>query len=120
MGFWFFMTLSNLIVPVLMIVVGMVLFKNPPKTINGFYGYRTRRSMENQEIWDFAQVYCGKLWRKVGWIMLPFSIVGMIPAVGRNDDFIGVLGTVIITAECIVMFVSMFFVESALKRKFGN
>lgn len=120
MGFWLFMTLSNLIVPLLMIVVGIVLSKNPPGTINGVYGYRTKRSMENQEAWDFAQVYCGKLWRKIGWMMMPFSIIGMFPVIGKNDDFVGVVGAVIITIQCIIMFVSMFFVERALKNKLNN
>lgn len=120
MGFWFFMTCSNFTVPVLMIVVGKVLIKNPPKTINGIYGYRTKRSRVNQNTWDFAQLYCGKLWWKIGWIMLPFSIIGMLPVIGKNDDFVGIAGAVIITIQCIIMFVSIFFVERALAKKFGK
>lgn len=120
MGFWFFMTCSNFTVPVLMIVVGKVLIKNPPKTINGIYGYRTKRSRVNQNTWDFAQLYCGKLWWKIGWIMLPFSIIGMLPVIGKNDDIVGGAGAVIITIQCIIMFVSIFFVEKALKRKFRD
>lgn len=120
MGFWFFMTSSNFTVPVLMIVVGKVLIKNPPKTINGIYGYRTKRSRVNQNTWDFAQLYCGKLWWKIGWIMLPFSIIGMLPVIGKNDDIVGGAGAVIITIQCIIMFVSIFFVEKALKRKFRD
>lgn len=120
MGFWFFMTCSNFTVPVLMIVVGKVLIKNPPKTINGIYGYRTKRSRVNQNTWDFAQLYCGKLWWKIGWIMLPFSIIGMLPVIGKNDDIVGGAGAVIITIQCIIMFVSIFFVERALAKKFGE
>lgn len=120
MGFWFFMTCSNFTVPVLMIVVGKVLIKNPPKTINGIYGYRTKRSRVNQNTWDFAQLYCGKLWWKIGWIMLPFSIIGMLPVIGKNDDFVGIAGAGIITIQCIIMFVSIFFVERALAKKFSD
>lgn len=120
MGFWFFMTSSNFTVPVLMIVVGKVLIKNPPKTINGIYGYRTKRSRVNQNTWDFAQLYCGKLWWKIGWIMLPFSIIGMLPVIGKNDDIVGGVGAVIITIQCIIMFVSIFFVERALAKKFSD
>lgn len=120
MGFWFFMTCSNFTVPVLMIVVGKVLIKNPPKTINGIYGYRTKRSRVNQNTWDFAQLYCGKLWWKIGWIMLPLSIIGMLPVIGKNDDFVGIAGAVIITIQCIIMFVSIFFVERALAKKFSD
>lgn len=28
--------------------------KKPPKKINGLYGFRTRRTMANQDIWDVA------------------------------------------------------------------
>lgn len=65
----------NLVVPLLMIGVGRMMMKHPPKTINMVFGYRTSRSMKNQEAWDFAQVYCRKLWWKIGWIMLPTLIV---------------------------------------------
>lgn len=120
MGFWIFMTICNFMVPLLMIGVGRMMMKNPPKTINRVFGYRTSRSMKNQEMWDFAQVYCGKLWWKIGWIMLPFSVLGMLPGIGKNDDFVGGLGTVIIIAETLVLFLSLFPVEKALLKKFGD
>lgn len=120
MGFWIFMVISNLIVPFLMFGVGRMMMKHPPKTINMVFGYRTSRSMKNQEAWDFAQVYCGKLWWKIGWIMLPFSIISMFPAVGRDDDFVGLLGAGIITAECTVMMLSTLIVERTLKKRFGK
>ena len=44
-----------LLIPAVMIVVGAVFLKRPPKRVNGFYGYRTQRSMSSQEAWDFAQ-----------------------------------------------------------------
>jgi uncharacterized membrane protein len=38
--------------------------KKPPKKINHLYGYRTRRSMANQDIWDFANKQSAKdFWR---------------------------------------------------------
>ncbi len=117
MGFWVFMTASNLLLPVLMIVIGKVFIKNPPKQINGIYGYRTRRSMKNQAAWDFAHLYCGKLWRKMGWVMLPVSVIVMIPAIGKSDNTVGIVGGVVITAECMVLFWSIFLVERALTKR---
>lgn len=117
MGFWVFMTVSNLILPVLMIVIGKVFVKNPPKTINHIYGYRTRRSMKNQDTWDFAHLYCGKLWWKIGWVMLPLSVVSMLPVVGKRDDIVGGVGGVIVTAECVVLLMTILLVERALKKK---
>ncbi len=120
MGFWIFMTVSNLILPVLMIVLGKVFIKKPPTQINGFYGYRTRRSMKNQAAWDFSHLYCGKLWRKMGWFMLPVSMIVMIPAFGKSDDIVGAVGGVVVTAECMVMLVSILLTEKALAKQFDD
>lgn len=35
-------------------LLSVVFWKFPPKKINSIYGYRTHRSMLNEEIWDFA------------------------------------------------------------------
>lgn len=120
MGFWIFMTMSNLLIPVLMIVIGRVLVKNPPKTINGIYGYRTSMSRKNQATWDFANLYCGKVWWKIGWIMLPLSVIAMLPAVGRNDDIVGGVGAVVRTVECMILFLSLLPVERALRKRFDK
>ena len=51
MWFWFFMTVSNLILPVLMIVLGKAFIKNPLQQINGVYGYQTWKLMKSQAVW---------------------------------------------------------------------
>ncbi len=114
------MTVSNLILPVLMIVLGKVFIKKTPTQINDFYGYRTRRSMKNQAAWDFSHLYCGKLWRKMGWFMLPVSMIVMIPAFGKSDDIVGAVGGVVVTAECMVMLVSILLTEKALAKQFDE
>ena len=49
-----FIIVIGLLLPVLMIVIGLLWSKHPPKKINAFYGYRTQRSTQNQQTWDFA------------------------------------------------------------------
>ena len=120
MGFWIFLTICNLVIPVLMIILGKVFIKNPPKTINRIYGYRTPRSKKNQDTWNFAHLYCGKLWWKIGWVMLPLSVIGMLPAIEKNDTIVGEVGTVVIIAECIALCMTIFFVERALAKKFDK
>ena len=39
-----------------------LLFRKTPKEINYVYGYRTKRSMMNEETWRFANQYFGKAW----------------------------------------------------------
>ena len=58
------------LIPVLMILVGIIMFKYPPKKINFFVGYRNVNSMKDKERWDFSNKYCGKLFTIVGLIML--------------------------------------------------
>ena len=120
MWFWVFMTVSNLILPVLMIVLGKVFIKKTPTQINDFYGYRTRRSMKNQAAWDFSHLYCGKLWRKMGWFMLPVSTMVMFLVIGKSDDIVGVVGGAVITAECMVLLSSIILVERALAKQFDG
>ncbi len=120
MWFWVFMLFSNLLIPAVMIVVGWFFIKNPPKNINGFYGYRTPMSSKNMDTWKFAHEYCGKLWWKIGWIMLPFSVIAMLPLLGKDSGVIGIVCCVVITIQCVVMVASILPVEKALKKNFDS
>ena len=61
MGFWIFMLVMDLLIPVTMVFIGKRFQKKPPKEINGIYGYRTAMSMKNKETWKYAHRCCGKL-----------------------------------------------------------
>ena len=74
MWFWWFMFVSNLLIPALLIAVGYSMWKHCPGKINAVIGYRTRRSMKNMDTWKFAHEYCGRLWWKIGWGMLLPSV----------------------------------------------
>ncbi len=45
MGFWIGMLLSDLLIPLMMIVAGGMMWKHTPKRINNWYGYRSERSI---------------------------------------------------------------------------
>lgn len=62
----------------LFIIAGFILFKNPPKKINWFYGYRTKTSMKNQKLWDLAQIYAAKVMMKLGLGLIFISLLGLI------------------------------------------
>ncbi len=114
------MTISAFLVPVIMIIFGIVLVKNPPKSINGVYGYRTRMSKKSQETWDFAQNYCGKLWKRIGIIMLPVSILLMVPVMGKSENTIGIWGGVVEILQCIILIGAIIPVEIELKKQFDK
>lgn len=78
MGFWVFMFVMCILIPITMIAFGSVFIKRAPKKINIVYGYRTFNSMRSNDTWKFAHNYFGRLWRTIGWIMLPVSICVML------------------------------------------
>ncbi len=71
MGFWLFCTVCGLLIPAVMLFFGQRFLNKPPKKINSLYGYRTSRSMKNQQTWDCAHQVCGKIWFRVGVATLP-------------------------------------------------
>lgn len=118
MWFWYFMFICNLLTPVLMIVTGHIMWKHSPQNINTIFGYRTRRSMKNMDTWKFAHEHCGKLWWKIGWIMLIPSILIQHPFYNATEDTIGIVGGILCGIQVLTLFLSIYPIESALKRTF--
>ena len=118
MWFWIFMFFCNLLVPLIMIIAGKMMWQKCPGKINRVYGYRTKRSMKNMETWKFAHEHCGKLWWKIGWMMLVVTCVVQIPFIHSSEDVIGKLGTVLCSIQLIVLLGSIIPTEVALKKKF--
>lgn len=123
MGYVIAMFIFNLLIPVLMIIIGKMMYKHTPKTINGVYGYRTSMSMKNEDTWKFAHDYCGRLWYKIGLIMLIPSVLVQLPFVKSSTDTIGIMTVVLETVQICVMIASIFPTEKALRKtfdKYGN
>ena len=123
MGYVIAMFICNLLVPLLMVVFGRIMYKHAPKSINGIYGYRTSMSMKNEDTWKFAHDYCGRLWYKIGLIMLIPSVLVQLPFVKSSTDTIGIMTVVLETVQICVMIASIFPTEKALRKtfdKYGN
>lgn len=120
MGFWLYCTAMCLLIPAVMLYFGQRFLKKPPKNINGLYGYRTSRSMKNQQTWDFAHQVCGKFWFRTGAVMLPLSLLAMLPALGRDMEVVGLWCIPVVGVQLVVMIATIFPVEKALKRKFDK
>lgn len=120
MGFWIFMVIMDLLFPLIMVLLGKVFVKNPPKEINGVYGYRTYRSMKNKDTWEFAHHYFGKLWITMGWIILFPSAIAMLFVIGKNKDVIGNVSSLIYILQIVFLIYPIFPTERALKRNFDE
>lgn len=119
-GFWFFILIMCLLTPAMMIGFGKFFMKGGPKQINDAFGYRTTRSMKNQETWRFAHQYSGKIWLYSGLALLPISIAVMLFVYGKSVDMTGIAGLIIVIAQMIVMICAIPFTEAALKRNFDD
>ena len=86
MGFWIFMLAMDLILPLSMVFLGRYFARRAPGNINMLFGYRTARSMKNQDTWQFAHRYFGKLWYKMGLWLLILSVAAMLPGLGKDND----------------------------------
>lgn len=120
MGFWIFMFVMDLLVPLTMIYFGFRFEKNPPKEINATFGYRTARSMQNQETWEFAHKYAGKLWKVCGWLVLLASVPAMCLVFEKDIITVGIFGGVICGVQLVVMVCAVIPTELALKKTFDN
>ncbi len=120
MGFWFAMLTASLLTPAVMLLFGWMFMKNPPQDINGVYGYRTAMSMKNQDTWDFAHRYCGKIWFKLGYILMPASFAAMLTVYGGTEDEIGALVTAVCLLQIVPLLFSIVKTERALKQVFDK
>ncbi len=68
-------TLTALAAGIPFMLIGFIFYKYPPKKINPFVGYRSRRSMQNQQTWDEANRYSNKLMIKLGSVLVILGII---------------------------------------------
>ncbi len=120
MGFWIYMLIMDLLTPVLMILVGLWFRKHPPKNINAFIGYRTTLSMKNRQTWDFAHKLCGKIWLWTGLLLLPVSVIPFLFVIGMPEDPVGVLGTIVMVLQLLILICSIIPVEVSLHKHFDK
>ena len=116
MAFGYIMLLVILLMPLMMVGFGLLLMKNPPKKINSYYGYRTRRSVRSQDTWDFAHYYFGKLWLVCGLVSLPISLVPLCLVLGKSEQVISVAGLIVLGIQTLLLLVTILLTERALMK----
>ena len=120
MGFWIFMFIMVLLIPFTMIFFGWLLFRKTPKKINFVYGYRTKRSMMNEETWRFANQYVGKVWYFCGLILAPLSVIAIALVFGKEPGTVGTVGGMITMLQMIPLGGAIIPTEIALRKKFDE
>ena len=119
-GFWLFMLVMVLLIPLTMMFFGNRFLYNAPSNINSAFGYRTTMSMKNSDTWKYAHNYLGNIWRICGLSLLPLSVIPLIFVFGRDVDLVGTVGGIIVGLQLIPMLGSIISVEQGLKRNFDK
>ena len=120
MGFWTFMLIIVLLLPITMIAFGRLFLNSAPKAINSTFGYRTKRSMMNMETWKFAHAFIGKLWFICGLMLLIPSVVAMLFVLGKDANTVGTVGVILVIAQMVPMIGTIIPTEKALKKNFDE
>lgn len=120
MWFWIFMLVMNLMIPLAMIGFGKLFMHSAPKSINPLFGYRTTMSMKNKDTWEFAHVYFGKLSFRIGWILLPVSMIPLLFVMKKSTNTIGIVGGVACLIQIVFLLRPIISTEKALKNAFDE
>ena len=120
MGFVIFMLIMVLLIPLTMLFFGWLLFRKTPKEINYVCGYRTKRSMMNEETWKFANQYFGKAWYLCGLISVPLSVMAITLVLGKGTETVGTIGGIITMLQMIPLVGAIIPTEIALKKNFDE
>ena len=119
MLFWIFMTAMAALTPLTMVLLGARFEKKPPKR-NSIIGYKTAMSSKNDDTWDFAQRFIGRLWRIWGLVTLFISLLVMLLVLNRDMPTIGYGALILICAQLVPLIGCVFPTERTLKRTFDR
>ena len=103
------------LIPILIMIVGLIMFKYPPKKINIFVGYRTKKSMKNEKAWKKANQYCGKIWMLMGLIMVFVSILLFLFDLFSMVNFSEPLLSTLVLVQTAIIILPIFIVEKSIE-----
>ncbi|MGN1111248.1 MAG: hypothetical protein ACI4QY_06300 [Oscillospiraceae bacterium] len=106
-------------VPIIMLIVGITIWKNPPSP--GSVGYKSKYARSSPEAWFFAQITWGKLSvfhnipTLIGTIIA--EVTGILLRLDENQGLM--LYIVVTTAQVVVIFTDIFITEHRLKKNYN-
>ena len=120
MGFWIYMFIMDLLIPIVMILFGRAFLKKAPKEIQYVFGYRTSRSMINRNTWEFAHRHLGKMWIICGSALIPIVAGIMLCFIGADTKTVGYVGAALLVFPLLLIILSVILTERALKNAFDK
>ncbi len=107
-----------LFVPAIAIFGGWFTQKHYPKKITIWAGYHTLLSMRNMDTWRFAHEYIGRLWWKIGWLMLIPNVLLPILLLHQAKDTLDNVSLALSFIQVLLILASVFLTERALRKTF--
>jgi uncharacterized membrane protein len=66
------------LVGLILLIIGLIMSRFPPKKINAYYGYRMPSAMKNQETWDEANSYSATYMVKAGLVTIAIGVMILV------------------------------------------
>lgn len=120
MGYWIFMLVMALLIPLSMLLLGRRFLRKAPGHVNYLFGYRTNMSMKNGDTWAFAHRHFGKTWFVCGLVLLPLSIGPMLFVLGKGEDAVSLVGSIVCGVQLVPLLGSIIPTERALAKAFDK
>ncbi len=117
---WLGMLSACIVTPLALLYFGWRFQKKPPAKINRRYGYRSKRSMLNQDTWQYAHKCCGELWSSMGQWLMPLTLVALIASYWGGEPVILLVAGLLIVLDLGVAFWTFYKVEGELKAVFDE
>lgn len=111
-----FFWVTDLLIPLTMIMIGYVLYKNPLKDMDSGLGYRTKRAIKSIETWRYANTLCGEYWLKIGIGLFIFIVFEKV-FIMIKPEYLSIINMAI---EITALIIPMPLIERKLKGKFYN
>lgn len=108
----------SIVLSLTMIGFGALFVKSPPSEINDGFGYRTSMSSKNEETWDFAHRYSGKIWIYLGIVNIILSSIMLI--IFKNSSKIDDIVQYIMYGEIVLLVLVIPITEVKLRKVFDK
>ena len=115
---WIIMFVSVIIVDLCIVISGYTMEKHVPKDRFGHVGYRTKRSRQSEEAWQYANKLAGKVFFRMGLIMTVISVAIMLIVMKAEPFKMIYTGVAVLIAESVIVCFPIIYIEKKLKEKF--
>ena len=120
MGFFIYLYISNILIPILITAAGYFMYKHTTKNINSFIGYRTPLSRKNKDVWEFSNKYCGKVMLITGSVLLILSVLVPLFFIHTDENTFSTFFTATALTEIGILICTLIPVNNKIKRTFDE